>query len=84
MSVTNVHLKKDGDILIDDRMSDETRLFVHKMLKQMKPSALINIPIEKFRQARDLSAKKLNQSLKFNNLFEPKVKNPSSTKIKLF
>jgi hypothetical protein len=59
---------------MDDRMTTETKLFMDNVLKQINPNDLIKLPTASIRHARFDAVKKLIQSLKFDNLHEPKVR----------
>lgn len=80
MSSENPHLYRDGDIDLDDRMTQETKDFVREWLRQIKPSDLATLPLDVVRNGHDKEEKELIRTLKFDNLDAPKeifIKNPN-------
>lgn len=81
MTSANPHLyRDDGDIDLDDRMTQETKDFVRQWLSQTRPSDLIQLPVDVIRNSRDQEEKELIRSLKFDNLDSPEeifIKNPN-------
>lgn len=73
-STTNTHLEIEDDVQIDNRMTPETKAFVKNLLKTARPLDAIKLPVHVIRQARVDQVKKLNESLKFDNLLPTKVK----------
>lgn len=80
MTTVNTHLKKYGEFLLDDRMNDETRMFVKNFLKVTTASQLIKLPLEFQRNGKHDEELKIIKNLKFENLNAPKeisIKNPT-------
>lgn len=75
----NKYLIRDGDFEYDTRMSEETKMFVSRMLKIFKPSEFTKTPLEILRTGRLEALNQLNQGLKFENLKSAKeifIRNP--------
>lgn len=53
---------------LDSRMTNETRIFVENSLKVVRPNNIPSIPIHLSRQAREIGANKIFESVKFENL----------------
>jgi acetyl esterase len=75
----NQHLIQIGDSEYDDRMSEESRLFVKTLVNAFTVSELTKQPMPVYRNLALQAESELNKSLKFENLEEPReilIKNP--------
>jgi hypothetical protein len=63
---------------LDDRMTDECKVYVTNFLKVMKPADLVKIDLNLARKSKDLAALDLNKHFNFDSLdiSEFFVKNP--------
>ena len=59
---------------LDDKMTEETKLYVTNSLKVSKPSNLIVANVEITRKMRALATHKTNASLKFEKIIEKEIK----------
>jgi len=55
---------------LDERMSDETKIFVRNQMKKMTPEILMQIDIKKARRTQDIYDEEQNINNKFHNLTE--------------
>lgn len=69
---------ENGGTKLDDRMTDECKVYVTNFLKVMKPADLVKIDLNLARKSKDLAALDLNKHFNFDSLdiSEFFVKNP--------
>ena len=68
MATKNTHLVQEGEFVLDDRMSAETKEFIKTLLKEANPHKTITLPIDLIRTGRLELVKKINSTLKFDDL----------------
>lgn len=73
MESKNKYLQLESGILIDTRMTDETKEYIKNMMITARPIDIIKLPPVTIRQARVDLIKKTIKTLNFENLLPTRV-----------